>query len=518
MTVPFDPVASRPAPVWEPPVDPQARVDEVPPAGAASQAFQAVPGDGTRIDGNATNQSGSTRSQTVDGKPLVSDPIEMTANVTITRERTYAEAAPGQYYVSSDQLVFATGNQNDRLQVSQNADGSLGVDINGERYEVNLARASGVPQEFTIRSNGGDDTIEVAPDVKVNFVVDGGAGNDRIVTAAGHDRIEGGQGNDIVQTGAGLDYVAAGAGDDTLDTGAGRDVAYGGSGDDAIAGGDDVDYLDGGDGRDTLDGGADADVLSGGLGEDRLSGGTGADRVYAGAGADTIVNTGGRDVIYAQRVGDTLSAADGASNQVVNVELNSGLGLKGVRVEGSEAFRQRIEDDLAFLRSSPSGQRMLAEFDRAAAQGNTVTIRELQNEQNGFALSAGGTIANQRPGQASDVDISYNPSFFVAELPAPSVILYHEMSHAYNGVNGTFLPGDFNGRGSPADIADADAGVPNAERQAVGLDTTAPAYDFDRDPATPPTTHNPIALTENGMREEMGLPLRPSYALDIAAS
>ena len=33
------------------------------------------------------------------------------------------------------------------------------------------------------------------------------------------------------------------------------------------------------------------------------------------------------------------------------------------------------------------------------------------------------------------------------------------------------------------------------------------------DPATPPTTSNPIALTENGLRRELGLPDRPAYTL-----
>ena len=87
------------------------------------------------------------------------------------------------------------------------------------------------------------------------------------------------------------------------------------------------------------------------------------------------------------------------------------------------------------------------------------------------------------------------------------MVLYHELSHAYNGVTGTFQPGTYRGTGP-------DSGrVPNAERQAVGLETSATPFDFDNDPSTPATTANPDHLTENGYREELQLPDRPSYAL-----
>src|SRR5690606_41459694 len=75
--------------------------------------------------------------------------------------------------------------------------------------------------------------------------------------------------------------------------------------------------------------------------------------------------------------------------------------------------------------------------------------------------------------------------------------------------SGTFQPATCRGEGP------ASGRVPNAERQAVGLETSAPAYDFDGDPSTKPTTANPDHLTENGIREELGLPDRPRYALEF---
>ncbi len=458
-------------------------------------------GDPVAIDGNATNPQQRTQRTTPDGKPIQVDPLHSGAEVSIARERTIADGR----FVSSDQLVLTTGARNDDVQVTQGSNGNLDVSVNGERYSVKLAQG----QELTIRSGAGNDTINVDPDVKVNVVVEGGDGDDTITTGAGDDRVDGGAGDDTITTNAGRDDVFGSTGNDRISAGAGDDVVYGGDGDDSIAGGDGGDYLEGGKGRDTIDGDGGQDVISGGLDDDILRSGAGDDRVYTGAGTDTVDNAAGTDTVYAQQATDKIGAADGARNTVINVALTGTPGTQGVRVEGSDAFRQRVEADIEMLRSSPNGRRMLAEFDAAAANGNTVTIRELANEQNGFARSSGGQIVNGRPSPGSDVEISYNPSFHMAEFPAPVVVLYHEMSHAYNGVNGTFQPGRYSG----PDAQDRNAGVPNAERQAVGLETTARPFDFDGDPATPATTHNPIELTENGLRTEFGMPLRLHYAL-----
>lgn len=457
------------------------------------------------VDGNATNTGSQTTRQTPDGKTILVDSFQQTREVSIGRERTLADAGGGRQYVSSDQLVFTTGSGNDNVQVTRNEDGSLALEANGEKYRLELAQG----QELTIRSGDGDDVIRVASDVEVNIIVEGGNGNDTITTGAGRDRIEGGAGDDIIDAGAGDDYVFAGSGNDTVHAGTGNDVVYGGDGDDKLYGQNGNDYIEGGAGNDVVYGGAGNDILSGGLGDDRIEGHTGDDHIYAGAGRDIVSNAGGTNVVYAQTGVDRISASRGATNTVVNVDLTGTPGSVGVRVEGSDSFRQRVEADIEMLRSSPNGQKMLSEFDAAASRGNTVTIRELSNEENGYAMSSGGEIRNGRPSAGSDVEIRYNPEFFMAEFQAPSVVLYHEMSHAYNGVNGTFLPGTYSG----PDTQDRNAGVPNSERQAVGVEATARPYDFDGDPNTAPTTHNPVELTENGLRTEMGLPLRLHYAL-----
>lgn len=504
---------------WEDPrqqsdaVDSQADLDRnaLPETGnsVGPEPLSLLPGDrAIPLDGSSSNPGERIQRSTPDGKPVQVDPLHEGDEATVARERTLADAGWGRTYVSSDQLVFTTrGEKNDEVRVNQRDDGTVVVNVNGEEYDVALAER----QELTLRVGAGDDVVEVAPNVRVNIVVDGGAGDDVITTGAGNDRIDGGEGNDTISSGAGRDDVFGNSGDDTIDAGEGDDVIYGGDGNDVLVGGEGTNFIEGGAGDDRIDASVGSNMVSAGLGDDHVTSG-GQNRIFLGQGTDAVEGATTGDTIHAEGIDAVRFAAGQRDNGqvVVNVEIDASLGTRGVTVEGSPAFRQRVEAELEFLRSSPVGQKMLAEFDKAALQGNTVTIRELANEENGYAQTLGrgdAEIRNGRAGEGSDVIISYNPSFHMAEFPAPVVVLYHEMSHAYNGVNGTFQPGTYRGTGPDS------GSVPNAERQAVGLETSAPAFDFDGDPATPPTTHNPMDLAENGLRRSLGLPDRPNYTL-----
>ena len=467
--------------------------------------------DAIAIDGRVGNEEGRRQTSTPDGKPVIIDTLHRGDGVDVSREVTGVWNGR-EYEPGNNQLVFTTGDRDDHVGVRQRDDGMLDVSVNGQSYEVRLAQ----DQELTIRANGGDDVIEVAPNVTVNIVVEGGDGDDTITTGAGNDRIDGGAGNDVISSGAGRDDIFGNSGDDVIIGGAGVNVIHGGDGNDEITAGPGTNFIEGGAGDDVIHGGGRSDILSGGTGNDRIAVGEGASRVYTGAGDDVVENAGANATVYAE-VGDLINSATGTRPTVVNVAIDASAGHT-IKVVGSESFVQRVQAELDFLRASPVGQQMLAEFDAAAAtKGNLLTIKELSNEHNGYAQTFGNDadIRNGRAGAGGNVDVSYNPSFHLDQFPAPVVVLYHELSHAYNGVNGTFQPGYYTGTGPDAPRM-TDAGldvVANAERQAVGLETTAPAFDFDGDPGTPPTTANPDHLTENGLREELGLPDRESYRL-----
>jgi len=474
------------------------------------------------INGLVAPAGAATSSWTTpDGKPVNSQELFRAGDVAISRERTIGTDGSGSNYVTLDQVVLTTGNGNDDVQATQRSNGLLDVTVNGQKYEINLGQYQSPPpgqppQEFAVRTGDGDDIVN-APSVTVNMAVKAGAGNDRITTGSGLDGVDGGAGDDVIATGAGRDDVFGGSGNDRIDGGAGDDVLYGGDGRDTVIGGDGNDYLEGGRGDDTLEGRAGNDILSGGMDNDTLRGGAGDDRVYTGAGRDTVDNAAGRDTVYGQAATDTLSAATGAQNTVVETAPRAGWSVK---VDGTPEFRQRVEADLDLMRSSPQGQQLLEALDKAATEkGNSVTLTELRNEQNGYAGfrdPASGQVVGfdpaknyatpAGPGPGTDAEVVYNPSFHNAEFPTPVGVLQHELSHAYNAVTGTLQPGIYMGTGLDAPTLDASGnvigGINNLERQAVGLPTTATSG-----------VANPAYATENALRQEFGQPDRLSYAL-----
>lgn len=140
----------------------------------------------------------------------------------------------------------------------------------------------------------------VALDVRLGDaenVVEGGAGDDRIIGGAGRDTLYGGPGDDLVVGGDGNDYVRGNGGDDDVRGGEGLNFIFGDGGNDVLRGGssfefftagrgDDVVY--GGDGGDDIGLGAGDDIAYGGDGDDEIRGGSGADRIFAGAGDDLV--------------------------------------------------------------------------------------------------------------------------------------------------------------------------------------------------------------------------------------
>lgn len=488
-----------------------------------------------------TNQVSASQATSNGGNPIVNanPDLQNTLNDKRVNARINADAGakPPEATVTNNgnNVIIDTGDGDDNVGITQDPkNGSVTVSVNGENHTFTGAQANNI----TIRAGNGNDVITVGSGVTVNLRLEGGDGDDRITGGAGDDTIEGGKGNDILNGGAGRDYINGSLGDDTISGGTGNDVIYGGNGNDLLRGQDGHDYVEGGRGDDRVYGNSGNDIVSGGIGDDSIYGGAGNDRLYAGQGNDHLYNRGGNDTIYAQTANDTIAAAPkGSNNVVVNVELTGSPGSQSVRVEGTPEFVERVEADLEFLRSSPTGRQMLGAFDQAyqdsrdaradwgfpfnigANDGNTVVIREGGNTANitpgSNSADVWGNPATGERGRGADAVINYNvsgttlygnnptdPTDDWNDTP-PSVILYHEMAHNYNYVTGSLAPGDYNG------AEPIDHGQGNRERQAVGL-----PIDHDNDPSTPEQTvvGHPHELTENGLRDELGIPRRPTYA------
>ena len=339
------------------------------------------------------------------------------------------------------------------------------------------------PPPVTLVGGDGNDTLQA-----------GGAGGG-LFGLWGNDTLLGGAGTDYLSGGADTDYLEGRAGADLLLGGEGADTLYGLGGNDNLFGGEGADYLDGGTGNDTVNGGADDDVVAGGDGDDHLDGGAGDDVAYSGAGADDVHGGDGVDRAY-------LAGPDPTTGVERSSEVIVATGTDFVSIDGSADFAARVRSDLAVLAASPTGQAMftaLSNGDEARPMGDwfggeSVVIAET-TDANGYTY--GSTV----PVGPAKIRIEYNPAFDTLQGGAPPVsVLYHELAHAYDYTYGTLARGIYTGADNP--------GVPNAEREAVGL-----PIDADHDPSTPDTLDpdHPYVVTENGLRDEMGIPDRLYY-------
>ncbi len=429
-------------------------------------------------------------------------------------------------------LSIETGEKADRIHISQRPDGQLYAQINGRDYAFNTFDGrSNVPTLLRIKTSAGDDRITIDPNVTVRVEIAAGDGDDVVQSGGGYTSIFGGRGNDHIRLGSGIGYAEGNEGDDTIMGGTGHAVMYGNSGRDRLYAGSGPASK-----RSHLDGGADDDELYAGNGHTVLNGGLGNDLLvghddttfYTGKGHDIVRANAIKARIYAQKT-DRLVGAQGSS---VTYVTPTEAGRHAFKIMGPPDFIVRVEDDLALLRTSPRGQKMLEALDKAALKnGSPVIIQpsmghgntydfwstELQKLEETHQLSElpdaprAGYIKDGVAGSRADKStIFYDPADIHedGDLLFPLLLLYHEMSHAWNGANGTFLPG----LSDPTAENPERPGPPNAELQAVGLPTKAPPFDFDNDPSTPPTSTNPTPFTENSLNEEMGSPLRRRYA------
>ncbi|QXI27333.1 M91 family zinc metallopeptidase [Pseudomonas vanderleydeniana] len=425
-------------------------------------------------------------------------------NVRIERHRLQA---PPSYRGPTDHLVFTSGSHDDRIHVYKTD--HLVVDINDRRYHLDLASDS---QVIVLRTQAGDDDIRVDDTVKTTVFIDSAEGNDLIVSGGGFTKVNAGDGNDRIFTRSGASYIEAGAGDDLVRAlGSAAITAYGGPGRDTLIGGAGPCFLDGGQGDDLLQGGTGHSVLSGSDGDDHIIAGTTRTTAYTGTGTDVVDNLGPQVQLFNAYSAAEPPPAGHLSDPGVIIAAKA-LDSCGVVVEGSAAFRERVNDDLRLLLGSENGRQLLDALGQARQKsGIAVVVRELSEEENGMCIPNHQEqdypfVENGQARPPTDsCQVYYDPSFLKGEVTS-IVHLYHELCHAYNYVTGTMFPGL-----SPDGI-DGDRprhAIPNLELQAVGLNVEGMAFRFAGQPG--PLSSNPEAFSENGLRREFGIEPRKQY-------
>ncbi|HJZ94312.1 MAG TPA: hypothetical protein VKE40_25840 [Gemmataceae bacterium] len=177
--------------------------------------------------------------------------------------RLEGREVPATATVYGSGLIIDGTSRGDSIVVRQDGT-SISVDGTSIRdaYRNTSTIDAGRISHVIVHAHSGDDTINLST-LRVNAMVWGGSGSDRVYGGNGNDTIYGDQGNDTILGGAGNDWLVGGDGDDLVWGGAGNDWITGDAGEDRLSGDAGDDSLSGGDGKDTLSGGSGADLFDG---------------------------------------------------------------------------------------------------------------------------------------------------------------------------------------------------------------------------------------------------------------
>jgi uncharacterized delta-60 repeat protein len=272
-------------------------------------------------DGKIVDTAGEARIERRLAKPDANMPIEGSVSLKSDGTLTYTGGSRG-----ADTAALSGGYGSDFFY----------IDVGHTRFRYPLASVKRVE----MYGNAGDDLLIVDDfDHPVPALLDGGDGDDCLISGNGNDKLIGR---------AGGDQLYGNGGDDTLDGGAGADRMEGGDGADTVdysrrgnavhvdlEGDDDdgasfehdtvwtdVEHILGGSGNDTLVGNGKANYIRGGPGNDTISGGGGNDALYGDAGNDRIYGDAGDDYIDS-RDGTVDPVLDGGTGSFDKVKKDS---------------------------------------------------------------------------------------------------------------------------------------------------------------------------------------------------
>jgi RTX calcium-binding nonapeptide repeat (4 copies)/Calpain family cysteine protease len=258
--------------------------------------------------------------------------------------------AAGLYTTLKRGVLSVTGTDGSDTIVLRQTWSGVTLDAGNEhRLYVGVTRVE-------VSGRGGNDKIYV--DTRpvagtrtrpVDAKVDGGSGNDTIITGAGTDTVTGGSGGDTISNDAGTDRIDGGDGPDRLYGGAGNDTIVGGSGEDLVSGGKGSDSVDGGAGDDWAYGGEGTDTVLGGAGDDYAEGGAGNDRVSGGSGNDWVIGGAGTDQLFGDAGNDMLDGGPGADS------FDGGRGFDQYRNQVDDLIAQFDRSDVRDVRQGEAG-------------------------------------------------------------------------------------------------------------------------------------------------------------------
>ena len=258
---------------------------------------------------------------------------------------------------AQDLLVSLVGSDSARVKVKNWREGDLGITLGGNAQPDlpifdNTIEGDSNPEHLADRLEGGDGN-DLIMSLGGKDVVGGKNGKDRIEGGGDKDILHGGEGDDILLGGTDSDIILGEKDDDRLyaETEYTLDEAYT-LGKTQTGSGEKGDLLDGYSGNDTLIGEAGDDILMGGMGKDVLVGLGGNDTIKGDAnvadsdhdwGVTRSINTVGTTTVYSRNYSFNIADLDGAVGD--DDVIYSGTGKDWVFAQGGNDFIDAGADD-----------------------------------------------------------------------------------------------------------------------------------------------------------------------------
>jgi Ca2+-binding RTX toxin-like protein len=250
----------------------------------------------------------------------------------------------------------------------------------------------GTSENLVVNMNGGDDRFSASGNLAalIKLTVDGGAGNDTILSSNGADVLLGGDGNDVIDGNQGNDVAHLGAGDDTF-------------------------QWDPGDGSDTVEGqaGADTMLFNGSNVNERMDVSANGQRVrFTRDVASIVMDLDDVESIVARTLGgtDNLAVEDLSGTDITSVhaDLASSGGDDGVTdnvvVNGTNA-----DDAVTVTGAGPTAQvaglPALVSVSGASAVNDRLTVNGLGGDDviDASGVAAGSILLTLDGGDGDDV-------------------------------------------------------------------------------------------------------------------
>jgi phospholipase C len=149
--------------------------------------------------------------------------FQSTANVSIGK----AYLQPDANTIGSNVLVVLGTLGSDQISIEETgagADAQLVVNIDGTVQNFSLSQVS----RIQIFGQGGNDHIDVSPQVSLPAMIFAGDGNDHIETGSGNTVVVGGTGNNHIDGGAGRNILIGGTGNTEITETGGQAILIGG--------------------------------------------------------------------------------------------------------------------------------------------------------------------------------------------------------------------------------------------------------------------------------------------------